>query len=295
MQLNVYRCILMLSLKTNLLALTMRGASAKNMSELEKSIRSLSSGMRINSAKDNAANQAVANRLTSQQNALQQAQRNAGDGLSLVKTAEGAMDEINNRLQRIRELAVKGLSETNTLQDADVIQAEINLNLKEIDRMNGVVNFNGINLLNGSAGALGFQVGTRDNEKISLDLSSNINVENMGLKDLVLRGISGSVTNINTINGSARDMEFSNSNVSVNYSASVTLNAPQLVHSNIDNRYYIQDTGGDGKAIYYPANYSASWTTASGTGTVNISATSSAPLYNTVSQIEALLNKSNFC
>lgn len=150
----------MLSLKTNLMALTLRGQSAKNTSALEQSIRNLSSGMRINSAKDNAANQAIANRMTSQQNGLQQAQRNAGDGLSMIQTAEGAMDEINNRLQRIRELTVKGLSESNTLVDADTIQAEINLNLKEIDRLNGSVDFNGINLLNGSAGTVGFQVGT---------------------------------------------------------------------------------------------------------------------------------------
>ncbi|QIG34158.1 hypothetical protein FY047_16340 [Leclercia adecarboxylata] len=161
----------MLSLNTNLTALTIQGKSSQNTSALAQAIRNLSSGVRINSAKDNAAGQAVANRMTSEQNALQQTQRNAGDGLSLVQTAEGAMSEINNRLQRIRELTVKGLSETNNLVDADAIQAEINLNLKEIDRLNTSVDFNGINLLDGSAGTVGFQVGSRDNEKIFLDLS----------------------------------------------------------------------------------------------------------------------------
>jgi len=277
----------MLSLKTNLMALTLRGQSQKNTSALEQSIRNLSSGMRINSAKDNAANQAIANRMTSQQNALQQAQRNAGDGLSMIQTAEGAMDEINNRLQRIRELTVKGLSESNTLADADTIQAEINLNLKEIDRLNGSVDFNGINLLNGSAGTVGFQVGTRDNEKISLDLSKNFSVENIGLKDFVIRGISGKVSDINQVAGSASNIDLNSGNVSVNWSPSGTFNSPQLVRNATDGRYYIQDTGVDGKPTYYQATTAASWNTASGTGSVNISATNGTPLYSSVTQLNS--------
>lgn len=277
----------MLSLKTNLMALTLRGQSQKNTSALEQSIRNLSSGMRINSAKDNAANQAIANRMTSQQNALQQAQRNAGDGLSMIQTAEGAMDEINNRLQRIRELTVKGLSESNTLADADTIQAEINLNLKEIDRLNGSVDFNGINLLNGSAGTVGFQVGTRDNEKISLDLSKNFSVENIGLKDFVIRGISGKVSDINQVAGSASNIDLNSGNVSVTWSPSGIFNSPQLVRNATDGRYYIQDTGVDGKPAYYQATTAASWNTASGTGTVNISATNGTPLYSSVTQLNS--------
>ncbi len=277
----------MLSLKTNLMALTLRGQSQKNTSALEQSIRNLSSGMRINSAKDNAANQAIANRMTSQQNALQQAQRNAGDGLSMIQTAEGAMDEINNRLQRIRELTVKGLSESNTLADADTIQAEINLNLKEIDRLNGSVDFNGINLLNGSAGTVGFQVGIRDNEKISLDLSKNFSVENIGLKDFVIRGISGKVSDINQVAGSASNIDLNSGNVSVNWSPSGTFNSPQLVRNATDGRYYIQDTGVDGKPTYYQATTAASWNTASGTGSVNISATNGTPLYSSVTQLNS--------
>lgn len=277
----------MLSLKTNLMALTLRGQSQKNTSALEQSIRNLSSGMRINSAKDNAANQAIANRMTSQQNALQQAQRNAGDGLSMIQTAEGAMDEINNRLQRIRELTVKGLSESNTLADADTIQAEINLNLKEIDHLNGSVDFNGINLLNGSAGTVGFQVGTRDNEKISLDLSKNFSVENIGLKDFVIRGISGKVSDINQVAGSASNIDLNSGDVSVNWSPSGTFNSPQLVRNATDGRYYIQDTGVDGKPTYYQATTAASWNTASGTGSVNISATNGTPLYSSVTQLNS--------
>lgn len=275
----------MLSLKTNLIALTIQGRSAKNTSALDQAIRNLSSGLRINSAKDNAANQAIANRMTSQQNALQQAQRNTGDGLSLVQTAESAMSEINNRLQRVRELTVQGLSESYTLLDADAIQAEINLNLKEIDRLNTAVDFNGINLLDGSAGTVGFQVGTRDNEKIFLDLSKNFSVDNIGLKDFVLRGISGTVSDINQVAGSASNIDLTSGNVSVTYSPSGTLNSPQLVRNASNNLYYIQDTGSDGKPVYYQATYSASWDTASGTGSVNISATNGTPVYSGVTQL----------
>lgn len=223
--------------------------------------------------------------MTSQQNALQQAQRNAGDGLSLVQTAESAMNEINNRLQRVRELAVQGLSESYTLLDADTIQAEINLNLKEIDRLNSSVDFNGINLLDGSAGTVGFQVGTRDNEKISLDLSKNFSVDSIGLKDFVLRGISGTVSDINQVTGSASNIDLTSGNVSVTWYPQGAYNSPQLVRNATNNQYYIQDTGSDGKPVYYQATYAAGWDTASGTGTADISATNVTPVYSGVTQL----------
>lgn len=277
----------MLSLNTNLTALTIQGKSSQNTSALAQAIRNLSSGVRINSAKDNAAGQAVANRMTSEQNALQQTQRNAGDGLSLVQTAEGAMSEINNRLQRIRELTVKGLSETNNLVDADAIQAEINLNLKEIDRLNTSVDFNGINLLDGSAGTVGFQVGSRDNEKIFLDLSKNFSVENIGLKDLVIRGISGSVSDINKVMGAANNIDLTSGNVSVTWSPTGTFTLPQLMRNGTNGQTYIQDTGSDGKPVYYRATYGATWDTASGTGSVSVSATTGTPLYSSVTQLNS--------
>ncbi len=277
----------MLSLNTNLTALTIQGKSSQNTSALAQAIRNLSSGVRINSAKDNAAGQTVANRMTSEQNALQQTQRNAGDGLSLVQTAEGAMSEINNRLQRIRELTVKGLSETNNLVDADAIQAEINLNLKEIDRLNTSVDFNGINLLDGSAGTVGFQVGSRDNEKIFLDLSKNFSVENIGLKDLVIRGISGSVSDINKVMGAANNIDLTSGNVSVTWSPTGTFTLPQLMRNGTNGQTYIQDTGSDGKPVYYRATYGATWDTASGTGSVSVSATTGTPLYSSVTQLNS--------
>jgi len=277
----------MLTLKTNTSALVVQQQSMKSASALDESIRRLSSGLRINSASDDSAGQAIANRLTSQQKGLEQAQRNAADGLSLAETAESALNEINSRLQRIRELAVQGLSETYSQTDSDAIQAEINLNLKEIDRLNTTSRFNGISLLNGSAGKVGIQVGANDNNKIDLDLSQGFSVEQLGLKDLIIRGISGSITPANTIIGIANNISLNNGSVSVNYSTPVTLTSPQLVRSNITNQLYIQGTASDGTPTFYPASYTATWYTATGSGTVSVGTSSNVPLYSGVSAIAA--------
>lgn len=274
----------MISLKTNLSSLNTQNQAAKSKSELDASIRRLSSGLRINSASDNAAGQAIANRLASQQSGLSQAKRNAGDGLSMVETAESALDEINNRLQRIRELTVQGLNGINSQEDSDAIQAEINLNLKAIDQLNSTSNFNGINLLDGSAGKLGFQVGTRDNEKIDLDLSSpGFSVDELGLKDLIISGISGTVSEVNRYVGYANAMSLSNSATTVSYTGT-TLTSPQLVRGT-DHEYYIQGLDANGNTAYNLASYQALWDTQAGTGTITVRAYSGTPLYADAGQI----------
>lgn len=274
----------MISLQTNMPAMNASQQSARSGAALSDAIRHLSSGMRINSARDDAAGQAIANRFSSQQSGLAVAQRNTGDGLSLVETAESAMDEINNRLQRVRQLTVQGLNSTNSQSDTDAIQAEINLNLKEIDRLNSTASFNGIKLLDGSAGKLGFQVGANDNEKIGLDLSApGFDVDALGLTDFVIGGIRGNVTPVSTLTGLATNMSFSNPAITVNYVPAG--NAPQLVSSSANNRQYIQSTGTDGKPVYYLAAVSARWDTATAAGNVLISRGVSTPLYSTVSDL----------
>ena len=276
----------MISLQTNLSALNAVQNTNKSQSALGTAIRNLSSGMRINSASDDAAGQAIANRMQSQQRGLQQAQRNAGDGLSLVNTTAGALDEINNRVQRIRQLAVQGLNGTLSQSDADSIQGEINLNLKEIDRLNSTAAFNGIKTLDGSAGQIGFQVGATDREKIMLDLSApGFSVGALGLKDLVIGGISGKVTPVNRVTGLATNMNFTNPAITVTYTPSS--GAPQLMRSSADNRQYVQSTGADGKPVYYLAAVSARWDTANAAGTVAISRATSTPLYSSVNTIAA--------
>jgi flagellin len=136
---------------------------------LQTSIERLSSGLRINSAKDDAAGQGIANRFTANINGLTQAARNANDGISLAQTTEGALQEITNNLQRIRQLAVQAPNSTNSEDDLASIQAEIDQRLQEINRISAQTQFNGVRVL-ATTGALKFQVGANDNETIDVNL-----------------------------------------------------------------------------------------------------------------------------
>src|SRR5690554_4037336 len=112
----------------------------------------LSSGLRINSAKDDAAGQAIANRMTAQITGLAQAQRNANDGISLAQTAEGSLSQINDNVQRIRELTVQALNDTNSGDDRISIQNEIDARKEEISRIVKETDFNGVAVLGGEDG-----------------------------------------------------------------------------------------------------------------------------------------------
>ena len=165
-------------INTNLLSLTTQTNLNKSQSALGTAIERLSSGLRINSAKDDAAGQAIANRMTSQVKGMTQAARNANDGISLVQTAEGNLNEINTNLQRIRELSVQAATDTNGSSDLTSINTEIKQRLAEIDRIAGAPNFNGKKLLDGSVStALKIQVGagTSSNDTISIDSNALIN------------------------------------------------------------------------------------------------------------------------
>ncbi|MBF4937033.1 flagellin FliC [Cronobacter sakazakii] len=165
-------------INTNLLSLTTQTNLNKSQSALGTAIERLSSGLRINSAKDDAAGQAIANRMTSQVKGMTQAARNANDGISLVQTAEGNLNEINTNLQRIRELAVQAANDTNGSTDLTSINTEITQRLSEIDRIAGGANFNGKSLLNGAVNtALKIQVGagTSANDTISIGSNALIN------------------------------------------------------------------------------------------------------------------------
>ena len=162
-------------INTNTLSLTTQNNLTKSQSSLGTAIERLSSGLRINSAKDDAAGQAIANRFTSNINGLGVAARNANDGISLAQTAEGALGEINNNLQRIRDLTVQAQNSSNSASDIDSIQAEVNQRMEEINRVTTQTDFNGIKVLNTGTGSSSydFQVGSKDNEKISISLSSS--------------------------------------------------------------------------------------------------------------------------
>src|SRR5215475_3391868 len=146
-------------INTNSLSLTAQNNMNRSQSALGTAIERLSSGLRINSAKDDAAGQAISNRFTSNINGLSQASRNANDGISIAQTTEGALTEVNNNLQRVRELSVQAANGTNSKSDLDSIQDEIAQRLSEIDRVSEQTQFNGVKVLSAEAGTLTVQVG----------------------------------------------------------------------------------------------------------------------------------------
>ncbi|ENU1227331.1 FliC/FljB family flagellin [Providencia rettgeri] len=164
-------------INTNILSLTTQNNLNRSQGVLGSAIERLSSGSRINSAKDDAAGQAIANRFTANVKGLTQASRNANDGISIAQTAEGAVNEINDNLQRVRELTVQAKNSTNSNSDIASIQAEVTDRLAEIKRISEQTQFNGIKVLE-EGKEMSFQVGANDNETISLKM------DKMGLKEL---------------------------------------------------------------------------------------------------------------
>ena len=155
-------------INTNVASLNAQRNLNKSQSMLSTSLQRLSSGMRINSAKDDAAGLAISERFTAQIRGLNQAARNSNDGISLAQTAEGALGEVTNNLQRVRELAVQSSNATNSASDRLAMQEEVTQLLAEIDRVAEQSNFNGVKLLDGSFSAQVFQVGANVGETITV-------------------------------------------------------------------------------------------------------------------------------
>ncbi|WP_166420233.1 flagellin [Pseudoalteromonas sp. Z1A8] len=161
-----------LTVNTNVSSLNAQRNLSASGADLATSMERLSSGMRINSAKDDAAGLQISNRLTSQINGLAVAQRNANDGISMAQTAEGAMQESTNILQRMRELALQSANGSNSAEDRDALQKEVSALQEELTRISDTTSFGGQQLLDGSYGTRNFQVGANANETISLSLES---------------------------------------------------------------------------------------------------------------------------
>ncbi|ASV55934.1 Flagellar biosynthesis protein FliC [Lelliottia jeotgali] len=197
-------------INTNSLSLITQNNINKNQSALSSSIERLSSGLRINSAKDDAAGQAIANRFTSNIKGLTQAARNANDGISLAQTTEGALSEINNNLQRVRELTVQATTGTNSDSDLSSIQDEIKSRLDEIDRVSGQTQFNGVNVL-AKDGSMKIQVGANDGQTISIDLQK-IDSSTLGLTGFSVDGnslnVGNAITSVPQTTGAPKDVSF---------------------------------------------------------------------------------------
>ena len=161
-----------LSVVTNMASLNAQRNLTKSGEGLATSMQRLSSGMRINSAKDDAAGLQISNRLTSQINGLAVAQRNANDGISMAQTAEGAMQESTNILQRMRDLALQSANGSNSAEDRDALQKEVTALQTELTRIAKTTSFGGQKLLDGNFNTKAFQVGANANETISLTLNN---------------------------------------------------------------------------------------------------------------------------
>ncbi|MDJ0877690.1 MAG: flagellin [Halieaceae bacterium] len=167
-------------INTNVASLNAQRNLSSSQSSLSVSLQRLSSGLRINSAKDDAAGLAISERFTAQIRGLNQAVRNASDGISLSQTAEGALGEVTNNLQRIRELAVQSANATNSASDRAALQQEVSQLVSEIDRVATETNFNGVKLLDGTFTSQTFQVGANVGETISVDSIASARSASLG-------------------------------------------------------------------------------------------------------------------
>ena len=206
-------------INTNTASLNAQRNLNTSQSSLTTSLQRLSSGLRINSAKDDAAGLAISERFTTQIRGISQAARNANDGISLSQTAEGAMGEIGNNLQRIRELAVQSRNATNSDSDRQALNAEATQLKSEIDRVAGQTAFNGNKLLNGSFTNQAFQVGANQGETINISGIVNANSSALGTS----KAVTSSVTGVTPTAGSVAGLTVAGFNVAT---TAVTADAP---------------------------------------------------------------------
>ncbi|MDB5713247.1 MAG: flagellin FliC [Sphingomonadales bacterium] len=182
---------------TNVAAIRSQNGINKAAASLSTAMERQSSGKRINSAKDDAAGLAIASRMTSQVRGLTAAMRNANDGISLAQTAEGAMGEVSNMLQRIRELSVQSANGTNSATDRAANQTEVTALLGQIGDIASKTTFNGTNLVDGSATALDIQTGMNSGDTVTLAISS------MATADLGSATLKMSAVDISTAAGAS--------------------------------------------------------------------------------------------
>ena len=255
-------------INTNIASLNAQHNLAKSGATLQTALERLSSGLRINSAKDDAAGLAISERMTAQINGLNQATRNANDGISLTQTAESAISGMTDNLQRLRELAVQAANSTNSASDRASIQSEVSQLVSEIGRVSGTTEFNGIKLLDGSFNNKTIQVGANSNQTIAVtientstsklgsSLSSSLTATNNGTAmasgDLIINGtaIGASVAttdNASTINGSISaiskaasiNLQSSKTGVTAQVDTNVAIGAAQTLPATVVQGHFV--------------------------------------------------------
>lgn len=196
-------------INSNISSLNAQRNLSKSGSDLSNSLQRLSSGLRINSAKDDAAGLAISNRMSSQINGLNQASRNANDGISLAQTAEGALSSIGDALQRMRTLSVQAANATNTGTDRAALQKEVDQLVQQINTVSSQTSFNGVKLLDGTFNSQTFQIGSNKGETISIESIKSARANSLGVgttssyqTELTATVITGAITSGGvTVNG----------------------------------------------------------------------------------------------
>ena len=253
-----------LSINTNLASLNAQRNQSKTSNDLSTAIARLSSGLRINSARDDAAGLAIADRFTSQIRGLTQAARNANDGISLSQTAEGSLASVSDNLQRIRELAVQSVNATNSASDRASLQLEVAQLQSEIDRVATQTSFNGTNLLDGSFTAKAFQVGANVGQTITVASIANTRTSALG----VYQGLSLANQTIGTVSNTAAALTVTPGGGSAVALGSVAVDAKAI--SNAINNGNVAGLTATANATAVAAGSSTAAATVAGTATYTI-------------------------
>jgi len=247
-----------LGINTNVTSIMAQNQLNKSQELSNQAMERLSSGLRINSAKDDAAGLAISTRFQSQISGLDVASRNANDGISLAQTTEGALDEVTNNLQRIRDLAVQAANATNSASDRAALNDEVSQRIEEIDRISKQTAFNGLKVLDGSFGEKDFQVGANAGETIGVDLSQGTTKDAIGkiasTGDLDVASTSGGSFSIAVGGGDAVDINVASGASAKEIADSVrgeNIDGLSLVSAtNVQDLAFTDVSGGAGDTTY---------------------------------------------
>ena len=259
------------TINTNIQSLTAQRNLSTSQSSLATSMQRLSSGLRINSAKDDAAGLSISERMSSQVRGLNQAARNANDAVSLSQTAEGALSSITDGLQRIRELSIQAANATNSASDRAALQNEVSQRVAEISRVGSQTQFNGLNLLDGSFTSQSFQVGANANQTIDIASIGDARASALGGNVLTADGtVTGNVVNTSaTLNGvAAAAANFTISTTDAAGSVQTTAPIAYVANAGANVIAGAINTAGAGAGVTATATNSATLSGLSAAGTV---------------------------
>jgi len=258
------------TINTNVQSLTAQRNLSTSQSSLATSMQRLSSGLRINSAKDDAAGLSISERMSSQVRGLNQAARNANDAVSLSQTAEGALSSITDGLQRIRELSVQAANATNSASDRAALQNEVSQRVAEISRVGSQTQFNGLNLLDGSFTNQSFQVGANANQTIDIASIGDARSSALGGNVLTTNGsVTGNAINTSaTVNGVVAETDLTISTTDAAGSVQTTAPITYALSSGANVIAGAINTAGAGAGVTATATNSATLSGLSAGGTV---------------------------